>query len=326
MKNKVLVIASHSDKHIGLFADLEECNNAILHYVEPKNMGGLLSFMRRLYLSRRILRWRADRPIPLQYIWYDYGKNVSLEDVKAILVGNACVDKVNMNYLLQCKSMGIPVYLLILDSVDSESLTVIWNKSIYFSKVWSQVFSFDPEDAKKYGFIYRGFCYYSKNKLFPTEYSKDYDVYFTGNTKGCRADMINGSYNYMTQNGCRCLFDVQLQHKKQTKCEGINYIKKWISYQEVLIRLSQSKCILEVIQKNQSGPSLRYFEAIFYNKKLLTNNKNIVSYPYYNPKWMRVIEKPEEIDLEWVRNNDDVDYHYNGEFSPTNFINYLLEL
>ena len=326
MRDKILVLASQPDKHLGLFSDLDECSKAILHYVEPKSKRFLPSVLRRLHMSRRLLRWKSNRPIPFQYIWYDYGKGISLECVKAMLVGNACVDKVNVNFLLQCKKLGIQIYLLILDSVDSESLTVIWNKSLYFSNIWDKVFSFDPVDANKYGFTYKGFCFYSKNKFYPTGCTTNYDVYFTGNTKGDRAEMINGSFGFLTKNGCKCLFDVQLQHKRETKIEGINYVKRWISYQEVLKRLSQCKCILEVVQKNQNGPSLRYFEAIFYNKKLLTNNKNITTYPYYDSRWMRVIEKPEEIDVEWVRNSDDVNYQYKGEFSPVNFINYLLEL
>ena len=66
-----------------------------------------------------------------------------------------------------------------------------------------------------------------------------------------------------------------------------------------------------------------HFEAVCMNKKLLTNNPYIVSFPFYNPKWMRIFSSLEDIDIEWIRNREKIDYGYNGEFSPVHLIDYL---
>ena len=77
-----------------------------------------------------------------------------------------------------------------------------------------------------------------------------------------------------------------------------------------------AKCILEIVQKGQVALTLRPYEAVAYNKKLLTNNKTILNFKYYNPKYMRYFEKVEDIDWNWVKCDDGVDYNYQGDFSP----------
>lgn len=63
-----------------------------------------------------------------------------------------------------------------------------------------------------------------------------------------------------------------------------------------------------------------FFEAVVYNKKLLINNENIIEFPFYNSRFMRVFKKVEDIDWKWVKSKEKVDYHYDGSFSPLKFI------
>lgn len=90
--------------------------------------------------------------------------------------------------------------------------------------------------------------------------------------------------------------------------------------------MKHSNCILEVLIEGMTGATLRYNEAVCYNKKLLTNNKNIVNLPFYDPRYMRVFDSPDDIDVEWVRKQVPIDYHYDGRFSPTHIIDEILEL
>ena len=66
--------------------------------------------------------------------------------------------------------------------------------------------------------------------------------------------------------------------------------------------------------------TLRYYEAITYNKKLITNNEMVKKLPFYNPYYMFVFCDPEDIDLAWVKRSVKVDYHYNNEFSPKELV------
>ena len=56
-----------------------------------------------------------------------------------------------------------------------------------------------------------------------------------------------------------------------------------MSYDKYLELLSESNCILDYNEKGQSGLTLRPMEALFLEKKLITNNKDIKNYDFYNP-------------------------------------------
>jgi len=320
---KVLFLASTLDINLGLFSDLEDDEYTILHYVVTTKVNPVFSLFRRIHLSGRLnLLFKG---LPLRHIWFDYGEKINLEEVKCIVVTNSCVDIINYKFLQKCKSKGVKINLIILDSLNADSYVVKKSRKYFFLPIWDDVFTFDLQDAKEYGFIYKGYCYYSRNEHYSFSGNCKYDIYFIGGTKGNRAKLINTTYKYFSDKGCKCIYDVKLKSKEGGKCEGINYLQKMMKYDDVLHRMGDCKCILEIVQEKQNGPSLRYFEAIFYNKKLITNNKNIVNYPYYNPKWMKIMETPEDIDIEWIKSSDSVDYHYKGEFSPVNFIKYVLK-
>lgn len=99
--------------------------------------------------------------------------------------------------------------------------------------------------------------------------------------------------------------------------EGLSiFMGGWKPYEEVIQSVVNTNCILEVMQDNQEGATLRYLEAVVYNKKLLTNNKSITTFPFYNPQYMKIFETVDDIDINWIKNQDVVDYGYKDEFSP----------
>ena len=74
---------------------------------------------------------------------------------------------------------------------------------------------------------------------------------------------------------------------------------------------------LEILQEGQNQQSARYFEAVVYNKKLLTTNDRISALPFYNPDYMKVFHTSSDVDIDWLKARDMVDYGYKGEFSPS---------
>ena len=97
----------------------------------------------------------------------------------------------------------------------------------------------------------------------------------------------------------------------------------YLPYPTVLQQMQSSKCILDMTQAGQSGITLRYYEAVVYNKKLLTNNVNIVNLPFYNPQYMKIYETIEDIDGDWIQSKDMPNYEYAGEFSPVHILELL---
>ena len=61
--------------------------------------------------------------------------------------------------------------------------------------------------------------------------------------------------------------------------KGIIY-NQLIDYNQILDELQKFDTVLEVVQPGQVGVTLRYYEAITYNKKLITNNEMVKKLPF----------------------------------------------
>ena len=109
------------------------------------------------------------------------------------------------------------------------------------------------------------------------------------------------------------------------RSEYIKYNKR-LSYKEALQYSYNSNCIVEIVREGQTGVSLRTCEAIIFNKKLITNNAELANMPFYDSRFMRIFNRPEEIDINFIKSDIDVNYEYSGYFSPLIIIEKLLIL
>lgn len=142
--------------------------------------------------------------------------------------------------------------------------------------------SYDSNDASLHGFLY-----------FPTFLSKiqdgknnrkiTYDITFVGASKK-RYDLICKVYNLLKEEDFKCYFKVFNLQKGQSKIKGIKYIKRMMPYKKYLELVWSSKGILEIMQDGAVGFTLRTWEALLYNKILITNNPAILSAPFYRPE------------------------------------------
>ena len=96
-------------------------------------------------------------------------------------------------------------------------------------------------------------------------------------------------------------------------------------YTEVLRKLSATKSILELCAEGQDGLTMRFYEAAFYNKLLITNNQTAKNSELYNPIFMQVVRDYSEIDAKAILETEEIDYNYNGDFSPVHFVSRLPE-
>ena len=137
-----------------------------------------------------------------------------------------------------------------------------------------EVWSFDELDCEKYN-INKNIQFYHPRENQINEIKQD--VYFVGGEKNRGEEIIN------------CVKTLEDKGYK-VKCEILSNnqsidsryrISKLRSYNSVIDEILSSKCILDITMKNQSGITLRVLEAIFYSKKLITNNENIKNFPFY---------------------------------------------
>jgi len=135
--------------------------------------------------------------------------------------------------------------------------------------------TFDNDDSDFYKIVLRNQFY-----RLPPEVNNEmeiaYDFYFIGYLK----DRENEIYQLMDQLkdlGYRIEFKVI-----KDKIEELSYL-------ENIENIFKSKCIVDINQKGQSGITIRPLEAIFFNKKLITNNTNIIKEDIYHPNNVFII-------------------------------------
>ena len=71
---------------------------------------------------------------------------------------------------------------------------------------------------------------------------------------------------------------------KSGKNDDKNFLyKSRISYRENLEKISGTNAILDIVSGGQHGLTLRPLEAMYFNKKLITNDENLKNFDFYHP-------------------------------------------
>lgn len=171
------------------------------------------------------------------------------------------------------------VYLLnpVMFSDDYKNLSDRW-----------EIWSFSETDAKQYGFKY-GETFYDPS--IP-DYYKDEpitkDVFFIGTEKG-RKESIKMAEKELKSLGLKT--DIRIADN--TKALYNRNYSKYLSYDENCKEVASSKILLEIVQNGQTGLTLRSMESLFFQKKLITNNRYIKESPLYTPRNYFVIDDDE---------------------------------
>lgn len=331
---KYIIVFPKSHKHLGLFKDLEDLPEVELITAEQKHVNNpVLSAIKKVHLSSAI---NKRIRLPFRNVWYQHIRfNISDESEYCIIVIDGALQAMDPSELndLTHKSKLRKVLVLI-NAMDASSTSMVEVKEKMNKIDWDQIYSFDPSDVKKYGFKPLGCCYYSthtKEEIF-SKYPdiNQSDVYFTGGIKGDREELILSVFEKL--DSARVVTDFHLlvtgERRLGKKLHGdkIDYFSGgWIPYEKLLAGILNTKIVMEVLQNGQSGPSLRYYEAVCYNKKLLSNNPNIVDFPYYDSRYMHYFSSADDIDIDWILDQADIDYGYKGDFSPVYMLEHVLK-
>ena len=141
-------------------------------------------------------------------------------------------------------------------------------------------FSFEPNDVNKYNMQLLTNFYFDT----VTESNNTIDAYYIGNFDD-RISTIEKINVLLLKSGLNTEIYIKINRKKNTKAfsKNINFITNFIPFEENQRKIKESRIILDVHKKIQNGLTFRVFEAIGLNKKLITTNKDIVNYDFYNP-------------------------------------------
>ena len=213
----------------------------------------------------------------------------------------------------------VKLALLIRDTVEDNTKR---NKEFQIEKVKEQfdmVVSYDNvHDVPVYGLTYAPVYMSVFREIDLSTIKCQYDLAFIGASKD-RLSIIHHIYQHCIAHRLKVYFYI-FRRKKSGRLPGIIYGNRYLKRALFLQRELESNCILEVLKGDAHSNTTRFWEAVIYNRKFYTNWKGVVDSPYYNPRFVRVFDQPEDLDIDFIKERIEVDYHYQGELSPLKYL------
>ena len=169
--------------------------------------------------------------------------------------------------------------------------------------VFDKIFSFDAGDCEKYGFQKTNNYIYlpeqkisdnsTYNALTITSFDKRFPNY-NSIANYLSLKNINFKFVFVSRN----IVYKQLKYnfkalifKNKTVSNSKNIFKeKKIPLEKLLQEYQNTKCIVDLVHKNQLGLSFRVFEAMALKKKIITDNVAIKKYDFFDNSNIYVVE------------------------------------
>lgn len=286
----------------------------------------LLKRFRSVHFSNKINKYIK---LPFKSIW---NKCVSIKPIE--------LDKSNRNYLIFQGNVKFPpgyikhlktmynacIVLYLYDTI--EKLGIGKNKGDFnkYCKYYSidMAFTFDYADSNMLHIPY--FDLYSSLTIQNNDDLKKETsgIFYIGN---CRSkDRLNALHSIFEK--CKgkieCDFYLVGVEKEDMKYPDAIHYNHSLTYTEIMKKIKQYSCILEITNPGQTGYTVRFKEAICFNKRLLTNNPNVKKSKYYDDRMILLFDDPKSIPIDWVVQNEKKYYNYSGEFSPLALSNIII--
>ena len=146
------------------------------------------------------------------------------------------------------------------------------------------IHTFDKKNAEKFKLRYhKQFFPIRVYQEIPTSNNYWSDFYFLGAEKG-RAHILYEISKMLSG------YNLDFKIAKN--------LSEYITYDENINNVMHTRCIVDIVQANQSDLTLRPLEAMAFRKKLLTNNQNILNADFYNRNNIFVIGHDDWADIE----------------------------
>ena len=159
------------------------------------------------------------------------------------------------------------------------------SKILDYQKYFDDIFVFDPDDVKKYPEAALHFlpnCYFGEPDFsIPSEI----DLLYIGQYLDERNVQLKNLHQYLEEH--------QLSYTSHTSLyQGRDFIplhhkilhhKISTTYQENIDFVKKSKTLIDFKRDEHDGLSLRFFEAMQYGKKIITDNVSVKNYEFYHP-------------------------------------------
>lgn len=325
--NKFFVILNNATKDSWpdiIWSDIK--NIATIKYDSTILKSKMLRKLKKLHFANR---FNSKIWIPGKWIW---DKSLSLrleemcdEDINYLLFQSTV--KFSPEFIKKLKKEKNAVIILYLPDTLSKLHIAETNQQFErYCKYYSidKVFSFEPSDCKKYGLEF--FDIYSKIEINNNIWlNKENDIQprllYVGNCRSLkRLNLIYDVYERL-KDVCKCEFYISGVTEKEIRKESDIIYNQYLTYKEVVSKVIETDYILEIVEDNQVGNTLRYKEAVCYGKTLITNNNQHA----LNCEQLIYFDNPSTIDLiDIQKKNKNLADNYKEEFSPKRLVEMIV--
>ncbi|HAP94363.1 MAG TPA: hypothetical protein DCP54_01145 [Chryseobacterium sp.] len=198
----------------------------------------------------------------------------------------------------------------------------------------NQVFCFDPADVAKYkniGFKFLTNCYFPDEKY---EFEKNLiretkTVYYAGSGLPDRINVMEKLNHYFQETDFVLEATLVVPRNIIAKRENnIKFAHDYFDYGDYIKIISGSYALVDLVTDEHDGLSYRFFEALYYKKKLITNNCHVKKYDFYNPNNIFITDFSDLTNLqEWLQGSyEEIPEEISKKYSFDNWLSNMLNL
>ena len=215
-----------------------------------------------------------------------------------------------------------------------------WDGLSRFPAIWQCIaefdrfYVFDADDLAhpQHHFLPATNFYFDNDLTTPNQ---NQTLYFTGTHQPNRAAIITQFAQFAEQAQWELDFRLVWAHNRNLKqarqtypCANIHITHRGDSFQNNLQRAKQAKVLVDFVTDAHKGLSFRTFEALGYQKKLITTNPHTMDYDFYHPDNIYILQ-PDNLD--GIQTFLDTPYHpianeIREKYSFGNWIKYVLNI
>ncbi|MFP3594069.1 hypothetical protein [Chryseobacterium sp. SIMBA_038] len=115
-------------------------------------------------------------------------------------------------------------------------------------------------------------------------------LYFVGLYWKSREEKIDKFIDQVSRFPVELSIFIQYFKEPEQKNDKIKYIQNRITFEENLEFVKNSDILLDFVDPLHNGLSIRFFEGMYYKKKVITDNIMVKNYDFYHPDNIFVVE------------------------------------
>jgi len=194
-------------------------------------------------------------------------------------------------------------------------------------KYFDRKLTFDPEDARLHKINFRPLFYLDSFKsIFHLPIK--YNILFLGTAHSDRYKISSFINKWALKNSLTCFCYYYMHGRvvylynfffdKTFKEFNYNQLSfKSLKLEQIVKLYQESNVILDINHPNQKGLTMRTFEALGAKRKLITTNKEVSKYPFYNENNILIIDRDHiKLNLDFFKGDyNDIDSNLYDKFS-----------